>query len=472
MNNYDLIVIGSGPAGEKAAVKAAYFNKRVALIEKESRYGGAGVHTGTLPSKTLKETALYFSGMMEKGLFGVDKKFDNETSIKDFLYRKNFIVSSENSEVHNNLLRHNVDIYHGTASFEDEHTVSVITDNGQVLLYGKFVLIATGSYPFQPEDIPFDVERVHDSDTILNLKKIPKSLCIVGAGVIGCEYATIFAAMGTKVYLIKNQDRILTFLDGEICNSLVTQMENIGIDILYNNSRLSIEKTKTSEEQLTIRVNDQKVINSEMFLYAAGRVANSAELACEKAGVKFRKRGVIEVDEWYQTSSPHIYAAGDVIGFPSLASVSMEQGRVAVSRMFNIHDLPEMAKELPYGIYTIPEVSMIGKTEEQAIAEKIDFCTGIAKFSDMPRGKIMGLEAGFLKLVFHRETRQVIGVHIIGQLASELIHFGMMLVHNQSTITDLIETVFNYPTLHDLYKYAAYDGLGNLNAHKIKHPKE
>ncbi len=468
MDHYDLVVIGSGPAGEKAAAKAAYFGKRVALVEKEFVYGGAGVHTGTLPSKTLKETALYFSGKYEKGLFGVDKTFNHQASIKDFMFRKNFIVSSENDEVYQNILRHKVDLFNGFAEFRNDHTLLVTASESATEITADFVLIATGSFPFHPDNIPFDRIRVHDSDTILDLDKFPTSLCIVGAGVIGCEYATIFATMGTKVFLVNHSEQILPFLDGEISSALIEQMKKAGIEILFNNSVVQIQKDSDESGPLSVMLANGEFLTCDMFLYAAGRVANTKLLQCQKAGLQPGKRGVIEVDANYRTSVNNIFAAGDVIGFPSLASVSMDQGRVAVSRMFGINDLPQIDRELPFGIYTIPEVSMIGTTEEQAKKGDLNYCTGRSRYRDMPRGKIMGLEDGFLKVVFLRESLQIIGVHIIGQLASELIHYGMMLVHNRLTLTDVIEAVFNYPTLHDLYKYAAYDGLGNLNGHKVK----
>ncbi|MCF8262536.1 MAG: Si-specific NAD(P)(+) transhydrogenase [Melioribacteraceae bacterium] len=464
---YELIVIGSGPAGEKAAVKAAYFGHKVAIIEKEAYFGGAGVHTGTLPSKTLKETALYYSGKTDKGLYGVERKLEHEASVKDFLYRKNIIVDSINDEVHQNIIIHNVDIYTGDGSFVDEHRVKVSGEKEEVI-YGENILIATGSYPFQPSNIPFDQKRIHDSDSILELTNFPKSICIVGAGVIGCEYTTIFAAMGAKVYLINNRDKILPFLDDDITNELVEQMKKDGIEILFNNSFTDIEVPESDQDLIKVSMKDGDPINVDMFLFAAGRSANTRTLNCEAAGVKLGKREVVEVNEKYQSSVPHIFAVGDVIGFPALASTSMDQGRVAISHIFDINDLNKISTVLPYGIYTIPEVSMIGITQEEAEAQEIEYCTGIARHKDMPRGRIMGVEDGFLKIIFSRDDLRILGVHIIGPLASELIHYGMTLVHNESKVNDVLRAVFNYPTLHDLYKYACYDGLGNLTGHKIK----
>ncbi|NUN08138.1 MAG: Si-specific NAD(P)(+) transhydrogenase [Ignavibacteriaceae bacterium] len=465
MEKFDLIVIGSGPAGEKAAAKAAYFRKKVALIEKESRYGGAGVNTGTLPSKTLKETALYISGKYDKGLFGIDKQFTSAATLEHFMYRKNLIVDWQGEEVRQNLLLHNIRIFHGAASFVDSHIVRIEgKDAGEI--YGDYILIATGSYPFQPENIPFDNERVLDSDSILSIKKFPESLCVVGAGVIGCEYATIFATMGTKVFLVNHSKDILPFIDREIASALLGNMKASGIELLFDNS---VEKIiKANDNQLKIHLASGAVVETEMFLYAAGRSAATNNLKCENAGLSLGKRGVIDVDPHYRSTVPNIFAAGDVIGFPALASTSMDQGRVAISHMFGLNDLPEIAPELPYGIYTVPEVSMIGLTEEDARKKGIDYCTGSARYSDMPRGKIMGVKEGFLKLIFEKSSNIIIGVHIIGPLASELIHYGMNVVQNKDTLKDILTDVFNYPTLHDLYKYACYDGLGNLSGHKLK----
>lgn len=467
MEKYDLVVIGSGPAGEKAAVKAAYFGKRVAIIEKEKRFGGAGINTGTLPSKTLKETALFFSGKYEKGLFGVDRTLKHQATVDDFMFRKNYVVTSEGDEVHRNLNKHKVDIYKGVASFEDQHTIKV-TGESNASIYGESVIIATGSYPFHPPDIPFDGKRVHDSDTILEITRIPQSICIVGAGVIGCEYVTIFASMGTKVYLINRTDAILPFIDKEITANLINSMEKDGTEIFFNESVKSINLPESDREFLRIGLESGKWLHVDMFLFAAGRNGNTKSLCLEKANVTVGKREQLTVDDHYRTNVPHIYAVGDVIGFPALASTSMDQGRVAVTHIFNTGDLDSLAKVIPYGIYTVPEVSMVGITEEEAIEKKMNYCVGRARYSDMARGKIMGATEGILKIIFTRDDLVVCGVHIIGPLATEIIHYGLALVENKKTVMHVISTVFNYPTLHDLYKYASYDGLGNLSGHKVK----
>jgi NAD(P) transhydrogenase len=465
---YDLIVIGTGPAGEKAAAKAAYFGKKVAIIEKEKCFGGAGINTGTVPSKTLKESALYYSGKYDKGIYGQDKAIDGQTTIQDFLYRKNHVIEALDEEVRQNLERHQVDIFHGAASFEDANTIRIAGEENNSSITGDFILIATGSYPFQPSNIHFDGIIIHDSDTILNIMRIPESLCIVGAGVIGCEYATIFAAMGCKVYLVNSSDRILPFLDNEISQALVTQMQEDGVEILFNTQTEEMLVPENIEDDIHIRLSDGTEFDVDMFLFAAGRSGTTKALDCDKAGVELGKREAVEVDENYQTSQENIYAVGDVIGFPALASTSMDQGRVAVSKIFEIHDLDALPKVFPYGIYTIPEVSMVGITEEQAQESGMDYVVGRAHHSKVPRGRIMGAETGILKIIVTKEDKIIRGVHIMGRNSSELIHYGLAIVQPEMTINAVVSTVFNYPTLHDLYKYACYDALGNLSGHKVR----
>jgi NAD(P) transhydrogenase len=467
MKSYDLIVIGTGPAGEKAAVKAAYFGHKVAIVEKEKVFGGAEVVTGTIPSKTLKETALFLSGKYEKGLFGVDRDLTHEASVEDFMYRKNYVSDYAAKEIHENLKRHGVDIYSGVASFEDAHTINVLGTE-KIQLKSEYIIVATGSYPYHPASMPFDGKRIHDSDTILQIKRFPTSICIVGAGVIGCEYATIFSTMGAKVYLINDKEKILPFIDKELSASLVEHMEKGGVHILFNTAVASIEEPKDDQDSVKIRLQNGQIISADMFLYAAGRSGNTKSLNIEKIGVNMGKRETILVDKEYRTNIPNIFAVGDVIGFPALASTSMDQGRAAVAHIYQTKDIEYLPKFVPYGIYTIPEVSMVGMTEEEAITNKINYCIGKAKYTDMARGQIMGAKSGFLKIVFAKDTLKILGVHIIGHIASEMIHYGVELVEAERTLYNVIGKVFNFPTLHELYKYAAYDGLSNLSGHKLK----
>lgn len=468
MQKFELIVIGTGPAGEKAAVKAAYFGHKVAIVEKEDVFGGAEAITGTLPSKTLKETALFFSGKYEKGLYGIDRDLKHEASVNDFMYRKNFVTEYAQEEIKANLLRHGVTIFHGVASFHDPHTVCIKNRDREELIYGDFILIATGSYPYHPPTIPFDGKRILDSDSILQLTRFPSSLCVVGAGVIGCEYATIFATMGTKVHLINDKEKILPFIDQEIALDLVKQMEAAEINVLFNCSVTSISIPKNDTEPLKITLNNGKVLETDMFLFAAGRSGNTQALNLDKINLKPGPRETVLVDDQYRTNIPHIFAAGDVIGFPALASTSMDQGRVAVAYMFNTEDLKHLPKSIPYGIYTVPEVSMVGITEEQAKSSNLSYCVGRARYKDMARGKIMGAEGGMLKLIFGKDDLVVRGVHVIGHIATEIIHYGMAAVEEEMTLYNLIGKVFNFPTLHDLYKYAAYDGLSTISGHRVK----
>lgn len=467
MKHYDLIVIGAGPAGEKAAAKASYFGKKVALVEMENAPGGAGVHTGTLPSKTLKETALFLSGKNDKGIFGVDKDLSRHASIEDFYFRRNYVTNSEVDAIFKNIAKHGIDLISGRAEFIGNHQV-LIQGKASETISADYILIATGSYPFRPTDIPFDGDRVHDSDTILNLKRFPKSLCVLGAGVIGCEYTTIFAAIGIPVYLVDSRDEILPFLDGEISSSLVEQMRKDGITVIFNSELLKIEAPSDIEDLYQIHLSTGEILKVDMFLFAAGRSGRTKGLGLEANGVKIGKREAIEVNEHYQSSLNYIYAVGDVIGFPALASTSMDQGRIAVTHMFGTEGFDRLAGIFPYGIYTIPEVSMVGLSEKEARSKGIDIESGRANYSDMPRGKILGAESGFLKLIFEKQSQVILGVHIIGLQATELIHFGLSLVESKKTLNQVISIAFNFPTLHDLYKYAAYDGLGNSSGHKIK----
>ena len=470
MDRYELIVIGSGPAGEKAAVKAAYFGYSTALIEKEKKYGGAGVQMGTIPSKTLKESALYFSGVYEKGIYGLDYKFSHRANVDDFMYRKNLVSKELGQEVAENLLRHNVEVIRGSASFVDPHIIKIQKKDGpDILIYGKKILIATGSYPFHPGNIPFDGKRVHDSDSILEIERFPNSILVLGAGVIGCEYATIYSAMEIKVHLVNNKNEILGFADHEISASLISQMMKKDISIHFNVSVESLMVPENEDKSIEVKLTDGQVLKVDMFLFAAGRNGNTRPLKCKNAGLEVTDREALKVNEQFQTSIPHIYSVGDVIGFPALASTSMDQGRMAVEHMFHAGDLQSVSNIFPYGIYTIPEISMVGLTEQQTKDKKINYCLGFSRYKDVARARIVGIQdEGFMKIIIERESRIILGVHIIGKLASEIIHYGLTLVQDKKTIGDVISTVFNYPTLHDLYKYASYDCLGNLAGHKLK----
>lgn len=469
MKEFDLAVIGSGPAGEKAAVKAAYFGNRVALIEKERQFGGAGTQTGTIPSKTLKESALYFSGVNKKGLYGLDYNFSHQATVEDFMFRKNIVSNAIGTEVQENLQRHKVDIYSGEAQFTSPHTLKILSDNKSEEIKAKYILIATGSYPFHPNHIPFDGKRIHDSDSILSIEKFPSSMMVIGGGVIACEYATIYAAMGIKVILINNRSKVLGFADSEISEALKNEMVHSGISFFNNSDVESIEVPNSDDNPLKVKLTAGQKIEVDMFLFAAGRNGNTGPLNLEKAGLAAEKRELLNVNENFQTKVPHIYAAGDVTGFPALASTSMDQGRLAVAHMFDAGDLDNVSNVFPFGIYTIPEISMVGITEEEAKDLGIDYCVGRSYYKNIARARIqMDNNIGFMKLIYDKKTKVVLGIHIFGQLATEVIHYGLTVVKDKRKVNDIISTVFNYPTLHDLYKYAAYDGLGNQIGHTIK----
>lgn len=466
MRTYDFIVIGSGPAGEKAAAQAAYFGRTVALIEKEPAPGGACVNTGTIPSKTLRESAIHLSGLKQRGLYGVNVTVDRDISVADFMYHERAVVEKAWELIDENMGRHGVDIYRGMAHFQNPHEIVVEMGTSHVVLQGQKILIATGSSPVHPEGIPFDGRSIYDSDTILNLDRIPKTLAVIGAGVIGCEYASIFAAMGVDVSLIDGRIELLSNIDQEISDVLLRQMRNrLKIQMLLGQEVEEVTPKVVSSGELTsvhLKLKNGRQMDVEKVLYAAGRQSNTATLNLEAAGVLTGKRGIIQVNESYQTNVPHIYAAGDVVGFPALASTSMEQGRIAAVHAFNLEYKTKLASTLPYCIWTIPELAVFGATEEECLAKGIDYEVGRAYYRNNARGQIVGDTGGLLKLVFSPEDRTILGVHIVGESAAELVHVGLMVKQLNGTIDQFIDAVFNYPTLGEMYKYAAYDGLGRL----------
>jgi len=466
VDSFDLIVIGSGPAGEKGAAQAAYFSKRVALIDRHVELGGAGVNTGTVPSKTLRESALYFSGLRARGLYGIDYSLREGLTVQGFMHRKDAVVSAERLKIASNLASHKVEVIAGAARFEDAHTVWVTDRHGsERRLQGKAILIATGSKPHRPPEIPFDDEIIFDSDSILRMHHIPKSMIVVGGGVIGCEYASIFTAMGVEVTLIDGRERLLPFLDAEISELLRARLTSLGLQIFFQER---LKETNLASGKVHMTLASGHVAEAETALFAAGRRGAVDGLQLGKAGLRINERGNIDVNKYYQTHVPHIYAAGDVIGFPALASTSMEQGRVAMCHAFGFPYKERLASQLPMGIYTIPEISAVGETTESCDIRKINYEVGRAKYANNARGQIIGESTGMLKLVFRPENKQLLGVQIFGEGATELIHLGMLVLESGGTIDTFIDLVFNFPTLSELYKYAAYDGLGNLAGHKLR----
>jgi NAD(P) transhydrogenase len=454
---YDLVVIGSGPAGEKGAAQAAYFGKKVALIEKEPVLGGAAANTGTLPSKTLRETALYLSGFRQRGLYGINFSLKDQVTARDFLYRERLVVQSERTRIAENLKRHKIDLYSGFAAFADEHTISVTPQHSPpAFIKADVVLIATGSHPHHPPNFPFHDARVYDSDTILNLHDIPPTMLIAGGGVIGCEYACMFCALGIKVSLVEGRDRLLGFMDAELSHALAHNLKEMGINLIMPESIEQVEAGDTFK----IGLKSGKNLHVHTILAATGRTGNTRGLGLEGIGIQPSSRGNLEVNEHYQTKLPHIYAVGDVVGFPALASTSMEQARIAMVHAFNLKYKEGLAHILPYGIYTIPECSMAGETEESLAKKKVPYVVGRTRYSTNARGQIIGDKDGFLKLIFSEEDMKLLGVHVIGEQASELVHVGLTALLMSAGADLFIQTCFNYPTLTEMYKYATYDALG------------
>ena len=454
---FDLVVIGSGPAGEKAAAQAAYFGKRVCLIEKANEPGGAAVHTGTLPSKTLRETALYLSGHRSRALYGVAVELESSATLQTLMARKRAIAAVESTRIRSNLQRHEVEYRSGHARFTASHRVQV----GEEELEGDLFLIATGSSPRRPDDIAFDSPRIHDSDEVLQIEHLPASMTILGAGVIGCEYACMFAALGVRIHLVDARPTMLPFIDAEIRGRLHSEMENLGIRFHHGTAWGAITDTGDS---IRCGMPNGSYLESEHLLFAAGRRGRTDDLGLEHIGLEPNARGHLVVDEAFRTSIPHVLAAGDVIGFPALASASMEQGRVAVCRAFGFEYKQRVSDLIPYGIYTIPEVSSVGVNEQTCIQEARPHVVGRARFRDNARGQIQGDFGGMTKLICCSETRKLLGVHVIGERASEMVHLGQAAMMMEAPVDLFIEMVFNFPTLSETYKYAAYECLGALGA--------
>jgi len=463
--DFDLVVLGSGPAGEKGAAQAAYFGKRVLVVETAARPGGAAVHTGTLPSKTLREAALFLSGHRQRELYGISVSLDRSLALEKLIARKDMVEQQEVERIHWNLDRHKVVYLQGMAKLVDSHVVEIATSEGTRRVSGEFLLIATGSVPFHPADIPFSDPDIDDSDSILHLDGMPDTMTVIGAGVIGCEYSSMFAALGVKVTLVEPRGELLSFLDAEISEALRVALLRGGVDVRLNSNAGDVHRigekivTKVTTNAAGTEATIEEVA-ADKLLYAAGRSGATARLGLDTVGVALAKRGYIEVNEDYRTSVPSVYAAGDVIGFPALASTSMEQARVAVCHAFGFAYKRQVSDVLPYGIYTIPEVSCVGVSEEDANARGFDIVVGRAFYKHNARGRIIGDADGLVKLVFDRVTRLLVGTHCIGDRATELVHIGQALLLTKGSVDTLIEMVFNYPTLAECYKYAAYDALG------------
>ncbi len=463
-DHFDLLVIGAGPAGEKGAAQAAYFGKRVCLVERAPKPGGNSVNTGGLPSKTLRETALYFSGLRQRGLYGVEYRVKSDITISDFMFRERAVVESAWQLVGDNLAKHNVVTVQGHARVIDAHTVEVTRFREEPhRITADVILVATGSHPVRPANIPFDGETVVDSDTLLTLPQIPARMVVIGGGVIGCEYAGIFAALGVRVTIVNARERLLTQLDAEVSDALCAEMtRRLGVQVMLNAELKEIRVDTDGNRIATVVLTDGTELTADCVLYSIGREGATEEMGLADVGVRTNSRGFILVDENYRTTVPSIFAAGDVIGFPALASTSMEQARVAMCHAFDLRYKQRVSPFLPYGVWTVPEIAMIGETEESARAKEISYEVGKTTFRSNMRGQIIGDLDGFVKLIFRRDDQRLLGCSIVGEGACELIHLAAAVMSFDGTIDYFIQAVFNYPTLSDTYKYAAYDGLQRL----------
>jgi NAD(P) transhydrogenase len=455
---FDLVVIGSGPAGQKGAICAAKLRKRVAVVDRTLMMGGVCVHTGTIPSKTVREAIFQLTGAAVKAFYGYCGNGD--ISVQDLAARVRTIIARETEVIHAQLKRNDIAIFQGLAQFVDPHTIEVRDDGQKHMVRADHVLIACGTRPAHSPDIPFDGKRIVDTDQISGMEGVAKELIVVGAGVVGLEYASFFTALGSEVTLIDQRPVILDFVDREIVEALAYHLRQMGATF-----RLGEKVTRVgfdpSRDRVFAELESGKKIQGHTLLYCVGRQPNADLLRLEAAGLNPDERGRIKVNESFQTGVPHIYAAGDVIGFPALASTSMEQGRLASSYMFGV-PAEHMPQLFPYGIYTIPEISMVGHTEERLTAAKVPYEVGISKYAELAKSMMLGDESGMLKLLFDRNTLKLLGVHVIGQRATEIVHIGQAVLSYGGTIEYFRDTVFNYPTLAEAYKVAALDGLNKL----------
>ena len=459
-HEYDLVVIGSGPAGQKGAICAAKLRKKVAIIDRKKSVGGVCVHTGTIPSKTLREAVLYLSGFRQRTFYGRGYVLKDRIAMSDLIFRAEAVMAREVEVIKAQLRRNYVTIMEGDARFLDANTLEVKSDEGAQLVHANHILIACGTRPAHSAEIPIDGHRIFDSDQVHCLEEIPRDLIIVGAGIIGLEYASMFAALGVKVTLLDQRPILLDFVDREIVESLCFQLRQLGTVFRLGEKVVSVGIDE-ERNRVFAKLASGKNVHGQGLLYTIGRQANGDLLNLESAGLSPEGRGKLSVNEHYQTSVPHIYAAGDVIGFPALASTSMEQGRLASCHMFGKPG--KMPPNLiPYGIYTIPEISMVGQTEEQLTHENINYEVGLARYAELAKGQMLGDEQGLLKLVFDPDSLKLLGVHAIGDRAAEIVHIGQVVLTLGASIEYFRDAVFNYPTLAEAYKVAALDGLNKL----------
>jgi len=459
--DYDLVVIGSGPAGQKAAINASKQGKRVVVIERAGMIGGASVHTGTIPSKTVRDAVLYLTGFNERAFYGQDYRLREHISRGEIASRVRTIVARETHLVQSQFSRNHVVELDGTGRFVDPHTVEITSASGtSTIVHGNYILIACGTRPAQSASIPIDGKRIVDTDRLPELSDLPREIIVIGGGIIGLEYASMFAALEIRVTLIEQRPQILDFVDREIVEALSYQLRELEVVSRLGEKVIAV-KIDENRNRVTARLESGKTVHGDALLYAVGRQGNTDSLNLAAAGLEADERGRLKVNEFFQTAVPNIYAAGDVIGFPALAATSMEQGRLATLHMFGGSSTPH-ASLLPYGIYTIPEIAMIGQTEEQLTGAAIPYETGVARYEELAKAEMLGDTTGMLKLLFHPETLKLLGIHAIGQRATEIIHIGQAVLAFGGTVEYFRDAVFNYPTLAEAYKVAALNGLNKL----------
>ena len=463
---YDLVVIGSGPAGQKAALNAAKLGRRVAVVERAASVGGVCIHTGTIPSKAIREAVLHLTGIRERSVYGDSYAVKQHITMSDLLYRCQHVVKTEVDVIRSQMARNNIAMLFGTASFVDPHSIRVVRgadDDDQEPAAGEaievrahHVLVAVGTEPARPANVPFKPEKVIDSNELLTLRELPRNIIIVGGGVIGTEYACMLAAVGCHVTLVESRPRLLEFIDNELAESLQFRMRDMGVRLRLGESVSQIELVNDHVEAVLA---SNKTLRADMLMYAIGRQGATDKLNLPAAGLAADNRGRLKVNEWFQTQVPHIYAAGDVIGFPALAATSMEQGRLASCHMFHQATAEAPAMLFPYGVYTIPEMSMVGQTEQALTEQGVPYDVGLARYREIARGQLIADPHGLLKLLFHPQSRRLLGVHAIGTGATELIHIGQTVMAAGMPIDYFVESIFNYPTLAECYKVAALDGI-------------
>jgi len=461
VEKYDLIVLGSGPAGQRGAIQAAKLGRTVLLVEQSFQIGGSCLHTGTIPSKTLRETVLYLTGWRQRGFYGRSYRVKERITAADLMQRLEVTIRHEIEVLQHKLHRNYVTTIAGRACFEGPNTIRVETDDETAkVVHGEKILIATGSRPVRPANIPFDGVNVVDSDEILRMTDLPRNVVVVGAGVIGVEYASILSALDMHVTLIDGREDILNFLDREIVGEFVHHLRDRGVSLRLGETVEAVESIDA--QNVKIHLKSGKRVRADLVLFASGRVSNTDQLALDRAGVIPDERGRLTVDTSFRTTVPHIYAAGDVIGFPALASTSAEQGRRAACHAFNGPLLDDKEHVFPFGIYAVPEMSVIGKSEEELKAAGIPYESGVARFRETSRGQILGLREGLLKLLFHLDDQRLLGAHIVGEGATELIHIGQAVIALGGTLEFFVNATFNYPTLAEAYKIAALDAFNKM----------